>query len=262
MLARASFVGWVRTPKAEDFIVATPSLAPAYAAFGALTASLSISVVATDFSADVSLYVGLVQIFLLLGIAALLARLGRTQIALGIETFALITATSAVVSLFKLRIFTLAWLLSLCVTIAIWPFTPAQDTYLYHGVTHQNVPHVLLPVAWNHIEVLDAVRAGGMRELSTDTMFGVITFPSFHAAGAFLLGWGFWWARWLRWPFLALNAALAISAVFVGGHFLIDIVAGCAIAAASIVLAGRLLSAASNCSLPINERTAREPLRI
>jgi membrane-associated phospholipid phosphatase len=45
----------------------------------------------------------------------------------------------------------------------------------------------------------------------------------------------FWPSRLFRWPMLALNALMILAAIPVGGHYLVDILAGAATAVAAIV---------------------------
>ena len=67
-----------------------------------------------------------------------------------------------------------------------------------------------------------------------------MTFPSFHAASAVLYAWALWPVRWMR-PIvvLAFGAMLAATPIN-GGHYLIDIIAGTAIAVLAIVAARRV----------------------
>jgi membrane-associated phospholipid phosphatase len=63
---------------------------------------------------------------------------------------------------------------------------------------------------------------------------GIMTFPSVHAAVAVLCAWSAWDLKALRYPVLALNIAMALSAVPSASHYLIDVVAGLGVAAFSI----------------------------
>lgn len=67
-----------------------------------------------------------------------------------------------------------------------------------------------------------------------------VTFPSFHAGAAPLLGWGFWPVARLRWPLVTLNVVMAASAIPIGGHYVVDIIAGVMVAAAGIAVARML----------------------
>ena len=140
----------------------------------------------------------------------------------------------------RLRTFTTAWMVSLTITLIIAPFFPAQAAYLHFGIMQSSVPGIVSPVAWEHIQFLSALRSGELRTIGMDTLYGIVTFPSFHAAGAVLLGWGFYGCKLMRWPMIGLNTAVFISAVFIGGHYLVDLIAGTIIAIASLVVAAKV----------------------
>ena len=68
---------------------------------------------------------------------------------------------------------------------------------------------------------------------------GVVCFPSFHTAMAII------YARALRgtgligWSVAAANAAMLLSIPFIGGHYLIDMIAGAGVVALSVMLVSR-----------------------
>jgi sirohydrochlorin ferrochelatase len=63
---------------------------------------------------------------------------------------------------------------------------------------------------------------------------GIIAFPSFHVAWSAILVDAARGRRWLFWPALALNAVVVASTVLLGWHFLVDVPAGLALAAAAL----------------------------
>ena len=65
-------------------------------------------------------------------------------------------------------------------------------------------------------------------------MAGLITFPSFHAAGAVLLAWGFRSVPLLGIPFVALNIAMLATIPVIGSHYFVDVIGGIAVAALAI----------------------------
>lgn len=143
-------------------------------------------------------------------------------------------------------VFATAWAITLAATIAIFPFLPALGGYLHFGIPQSDMPGVLVRAAWLHAAILEPVRDGSLRVLEAGVLEGVVTFPSFHAAAAVLLAWGFWGLRWLRWPGVALNAAMIAASVVIGGHYLVDVVAGCTIAGGAIWCASALLRMAAS----------------
>jgi membrane-associated phospholipid phosphatase len=58
---------------------------------------------------------------------------------------------------------------------------------------------------------------------------GLVSMPSAHAAIAVLVVLALWRTR-LRWPSLAVNAVIVVATVTVGGHYLVDVLAGVLVA--------------------------------
>ena len=131
--------------------------------------------------------------------------------------------------------FVLVWSATLAATVAIFPFVPALGGYLHFGISPADVPGVRVPSAWNFAPVFHAFRSGAEQLVDVNALEGIITFPSFHASAAVLLGWSFWDVRGLRWPMLILNGLMWISAVPMGGHYVTDVLAGTAVAVVTTV---------------------------
>lgn len=140
----------------------------------------------------------------------------------------------------RLQLFVLAWLVALWGTVALFPLVPALGWYLHLGVTREMVPQVLVPAAWLYVDVLDGARSGTLTVLGRGSLDGVITFPSFHAAAAVLLAWAFRPLPVLGWCALGLNGVMLASTVVIGGHYIVDVVAGSLVAAASLGIALRI----------------------
>ncbi len=149
----------------------------------------------------------------------------RSYLSLTWQPFALFFALYATGRADKAWTFLLAWFVALIVTILIFPFAPALSTPPYR-------------MHWVH--VLQEVRSGQLRCLGIEALDGIVAFPSFHAAGAVMLGWGYAGFRYLRLPFIALNAAMFVSAIPCGGHYLVDLLAGATVALVSLRVAAKL----------------------
>jgi membrane-associated phospholipid phosphatase len=80
---------------------------------------------------------------------------------------------------------------------------------------------------------------------------GIMTFPSVHAAVSVLCAWAIWDLKLLRYPVLLLDLLMAVSAFTIANHYVIDVIAGAAVAAASIWLVCFVTKA----------RTSRHPVR-
>jgi membrane-associated phospholipid phosphatase len=129
-----------------------------------------------------------------------------------------------------------AWIVALVMTLALFPFYPALAAFDYYGVAPVLSDPSRLGDRSAYMSVLGGARSGAAFLINDSSMVGLITFPSFHAAAGILLAYGFWPIVLLRYPFMLLNAAMVVSAIFVGGHYLIDIIGGLMVAAAAIKL--------------------------
>jgi membrane-associated phospholipid phosphatase len=137
----------------------------------------------------------------------------------------------------RLQQFALAWAIALVGTVLVFPFLPAVGGYLHHGLTPADFPFIRVPAPFMYGKVLLAARDGSMSELGSLALEGIVAFPSFHTAAAVLLAWGFWGVRLVRWPALALNLAMIASCPFIGAHYIVDLIAGAALAWGAIRIA-------------------------
>jgi membrane-associated phospholipid phosphatase len=133
--------------------------------------------------------------------------------------------------------FVTAWGICLAITVAIYPLAPAQGAFLFYGISHESMPGLATNDPWKFGPIISGLRDGSIRSITTEIFTGLVSIPSFHAASAVLYAWVLWGNRWLRYPFLVLNICMGLSALINGGHYLVDLIAGCAVAALSIWLA-------------------------
>lgn len=138
--------------------------------------------------------------------------------------------------------FMAAWVVTLCVVMAFFAHHPALGAYHHFGIAAGQVPAMLDPVPWNQPRLLLALQDGTIGTISIATLDGIINYPSFHAGAAVLLGYGFWHLPPVRWPFVVLNALMLASAVPIGGHYVVDLVAGVLAAAIGIVAGGWMVA--------------------
>jgi membrane-associated phospholipid phosphatase len=142
-----------------------------------------------------------------------------------------------------------AWLILTAMTIAI-----AVSVLVLLIAPAYGTP----PYAYRFIEVLDGLRNGTMRRLDTSIMTGLVTFPSLHAADAVILARGYGWLGKLLLPLVILNILMVGSALIIGGHYLVDLIAGVALAYFAMAVASRLQRWALNLRDPgaLNLRSA------
>ena len=154
--------------------------------------------------------------------------------------------------------FLTAWALALAMSLAIFPWWPAMGGYAHYAITPEMVPAIRVHSAWAYPALLADLRSGHVHELNALTLAGIIAMPSFHSAASVLLGWGFSNLRWLRVPFAILNMAMLVSAVPMGGHYLVDVLAGAIVAGVSIIAAeGLCMTTEERLSMAARWRLAR-----
>lgn len=124
---------------------------------------------------------------------------------------------------------------SLLMAVIVFPLFPAVGGFIHYGITPAAYPHLDAQGPWQFGPAIEAMKSG--RKLITpELMVGYISFPSYHVASALMLSWAIWPLRRVRWLFVAINLGMAVSAIVVGAHYLIDLVGGFAIACAALAL--------------------------
>jgi hypothetical protein len=116
--------------------------------------------------------------------------------------------------------------ISLALTCAVFAFTPALGHVAHAGT------------GW--LKTLIMIRSGEWATLDFSRVEGIISFPSFHTTLAILLVYAVRHHRWALAVLVPLNMLLIMATLSVGGHYLVDLPAGAAVAVVSIA-ATRLL---------------------
>lgn len=113
----------------------------------------------------------------------------------------------------------------------VYPFAPAAGAFVFFHASLNDFP--TMSAATEFGPQIQAIQAGG-RSISADQFVGFVSFPSLHAASAVIFSWAVWPRAWLRWPLIILNVLMCVAALLVGGHYLIDALAGIMVGIASI----------------------------
>jgi membrane-associated phospholipid phosphatase len=129
-----------------------------------------------------------------------------------------------------LRQFTATWCCVLLSTVLIFPFIPALGGYLHFALPQSDFPDIIPRIAWEQGKVLIPARAGTIQALDASVFSGIVQFPSFHAGGAVILMYFWWQIPVVRYPAAVLNLLMILSAIPCGGHYLVDLAAGVALA--------------------------------
>lgn len=127
--------------------------------------------------------------------------------------------------------------LALVATLTICWIVPGQGPFaFYRDAGMPNAPG--LP---GYDIAIANLRDGTLTAINLFHLEGVVSFPSFHAAMAVLFVWAAWPTGWLwRGPILIVNGLMWLSAMPVGGHYAVDVVAGTLVALGAIAMATRL----------------------
>lgn len=143
--------------------------------------------------------------------------------------------------------FVIASSIMLLLTAAVFPFFPALG-----AAQHFGVPTTLAGPPFG--AVIQQMKTG--THLVTHSMIaGLVSFPSDHAAGAVLYAWAAWRLPLVWLIFLAVNALMFVSAITIGAHYLVDVVAGGLVGSFAILLSQHLLKWAAELRLPVGNRT-------
>lgn len=123
-----------------------------------------------------------------------------------------------------------AWCFLLCstVTVACLAAFPAECAFTYQRFTP------LLNES-RFIQHFATARAGGFTTIDFDHIEGLVSCPSFHVAGAWMVTWAFR-RTWLLVPLAIINTALTASTVMLGAHYAVDLIATAAMIGLSSVL--------------------------
>lgn len=125
---------------------------------------------------------------------------------------------------------------------ALCMFFPAHGIYVHHGIPDGAFVNIKQSPGYFYLQ-LDAVRHDPNFVLDFGQAKGIVAFPSGHAAMAVTCAWAAWAWRWARWPLLTVNIGMIVSAIPQGAHYLVDLLAGGAVAAFAILLATHLPTA-------------------
>jgi PAP2 superfamily. len=110
--------------------------------------------------------------------------------------------------------------------IGIGLLMPARGAFVFY--------HLPVMKHTAYVPVMADLRNGSLHTINLMDPQGLVVFPSFHAALAVLCAAGAWSWKYLRYPFLMLNLLIILSAPSQGGHYGVDVLAGIAIALATI----------------------------
>ena len=143
-----------------------------------------------------------------------------------------------------------AYVVLCLVSSAIGAFFPSVGAYVTYGIEGADLRHINGVFGHHFLDTFNAIRSGNGFTLTLENAAGIVTFPSVHAGMAAICAWAAWPSRLLRWPFLALNVIMAVSAITHGAHYLIDPLAGGLAALLTVRLVHRATARLRPAALP------------
>jgi hypothetical protein len=127
------------------------------------------------------------------------------------------------------------------VTVVTWTLFPSFGAFSVYDLPAVVESRLTLALDSHYAHALVTLLSDGPRRIAPNELKGLIGFPSFHIVLAVL---NTWYARSWKWIFLPLgllNLVVFVATPIQGGHHVIDVIAGIAVAALSIAFVARLV---------------------
>ncbi len=144
-----------------------------------------------------------------------------------VQASAIILFLSLLKSSSYLREFLSVLIIVVMLTLIISGFFPAQGTFARYGI-HQ--------ASYLNVNDFDILRSGVMSVFDIEKFQGLVSMPSFHAASGFLFIYILRFSRILFLISLLLNGIMIFATLIIGGHYLVDVIAGGIVTGASILV--------------------------
>ena len=125
-------------------------------------------------------------------------------------------------------------------TVAFWTVFPSFGAFSVYNLPRGVSAHLSLSLDQHYAHDLVQLLTNGPGRISPREVKGLIGFPSFHAAMAVLVVWYGRTLPYVRWPLVIWNILVLLATPIQGGHHVVDVVAGLAVAAFSIAATARV----------------------
>lgn len=132
----------------------------------------------------------------------------------------------------KVRDFIRVFSIALAITVAIFFFFPAITPLFYLA---GEAPSYIPVTGIAFLSTINDLRSGIPFQIELHRLYGLITFPSFHAVSAIVFTWAAWSIRVYRWPIAFVNIGMFLATVVEGTHYLIDLIGGAVVASIAIL---------------------------
>jgi membrane-associated phospholipid phosphatase len=131
------------------------------------------------------------------------------------------------------RQFLATFWLGVVITLALFPLFPAEGplAYLWRGP----IPYMPISALYQE-QLIPALRMHRVTDIDLGALRGLVCAPSFHTVSAVIFIATAWPVRRLRWPILAINAAMLLATPVEGTHYLSDMIVGLLVALIAITV--------------------------
>ena len=130
------------------------------------------------------------------------------------------------------------------IAAAFWTAFPSFGAFSVYTLPPALAAHLQVVLDQHYAQSLVALLAHGPGRIAPDEVKGLIGFPSYHAVLALLVIWYLRDIKLLRVPVIGLNLLVLASTPVQGGHHVVDVLGGFAVAAAAVAIAQALRKAA------------------
>ncbi len=126
--------------------------------------------------------------------------------------------------------FCLALACATVIAVGFWTLFPSFGAISVYDLPPAVVAQTRLALDPRYAHELLQLLANGPGPITPAALKGLIGFPSFHAVLALLVTWYARGLKYIRWPAMVLNLLVLISTPIQGGHHVIDVFGGFAVA--------------------------------
>jgi membrane-associated phospholipid phosphatase len=123
--------------------------------------------------------------------------------------------------------------------VGMW-LVPAAGAFAYYRPAPQLVENFsALGEMWSFFHAFTMLRDGSLLVIDLSALQGIVSFPSFHTMLGVMTIYPLRDTRWLMIPVLLLNGTMIVSTLPVGGHHLVDVLAGAGLTIGAILFVRR-----------------------
>ncbi len=131
------------------------------------------------------------------------------------------------------------------ISMTVWTLAPSFGAFSVYELPANVSRHLPLALDGHYAKALVALLAHGPGHISPADAKGLIGFPSFHAVMALFVAWHARELAIVRWFALGLNAVVLVATPIEGGHHVVDVLAGFAVAVLAVLFANRVIRSAA-----------------